>query len=108
MFSFLSLLFFVAELITYTYNLFVMDASVFVRPLNAMEYTALGEKTFTVLPRTDEFISAKHDGGRKYFQVIAVHHSTEKNGGVELYAVQAEPSWETRKSRAIGFGPSAK
>ena len=104
----INLLIFASELIPYTYNLTIMDASVFIRSLNAVEYAALGKKTFTVLPRTDEFISAKHDGSKRYFQVIAVHHSTEKEGGVELYAVQTEPPWETRKGRAIGFGPSAK
>lgn len=82
-----------------------MDASVFVRQPNTKEYSQLGAKKFSSLPRVDEFISASHEGGQKYFQVIAVHHSTEKDGVIEIYAVQTEPTWEVKKGRAIGFGP---
>ena len=82
-----------------------MDASVFVRQPNASEYAELGEKKFSVLPRVDEFISMKQKSAPQYFQVIAVHHSLEKEGGIEIYCVQAEPSWEVKKARAIGFGP---
>lgn len=84
-----------------------MDAHLFIRQPNATDYSDLGSKTFSVLPRKDEFISAKHNGGMKYFEVIAVHHSTEQKGAVEIYAVRAEPSWEVKKSRTIGFGPGA-
>jgi hypothetical protein len=80
-----------------------MDASVFVRLPNSTEYSGLGVKKFSVLPRVDEFISVEFQGGNKYFQVFAVHHSIEK-GTIEIYAVQAEPNWEVRKNRAIGFG----
>jgi hypothetical protein len=82
-----------------------MDASVFIRQPNASEYTSLGEKKFSVLPRVDEFVSAKHERTVQYFQVIAVHHSLEKEGGIEIYCVQTEPSWEVKKPRAIGFEP---
>ena len=84
-----------------------MDASLFIRQPNANSYSDLGSKTFSVLPRKDEFISAKHDGGVKYFEVIAIHHNTEKQGAVTIYAIETEPSWEVRKSRTIGFGPGA-
>ena len=80
-----------------------MNASVFVRLPNSTEYSDLGMKEFSVLPRVDEFISAEFQGGNKYFQVFAVHHSIEKEA-IEIYAIQAEPNWEVRKNRAIGFG----
>jgi hypothetical protein len=81
-----------------------MDVSVYVRPPNSSDYSQLETKEFAVLPRADEFISAKHDGSKKFFQVIAVHHSAEKKGLVEIYAVEAEPIWQAKKSRSIGFG----
>lgn len=80
-----------------------MDASVFVRQPNASEYTDLGEKAFPVLPRVDEFISVKHEGTQRFFQVIGVHHSLDE-GTIEIYGVQTEPSWEVKRPRAIGFG----
>lgn len=81
-----------------------MEAIVFVRQLNSGEYNKLGPKKFTVLPREDEFISAKLEGGNKFFQVIAVHHLTHPEGTIEIYAVEAGPSWELKKNRTIGFG----
>ena len=57
-----------------------------------------------MLPRLDEFISAEVDGEKKYYQVVALHHATDKKGGVELYAVQTDPPWEAKKTRTIGFG----
>ncbi|MEX2231602.1 MAG: hypothetical protein WD824_05555 [Cyclobacteriaceae bacterium] len=80
-----------------------MDASVFVRLPNSTEYSNLGLKEFSVLPRVDEFISAEVQGGNKFFQVFAVHHSIEKES-IEIYAIQTEPNWEVRKKKAIGFG----
>lgn len=80
-----------------------MDASVFVRVPNSTEYSPLGVKEFAVLPRVDEFLSAEFQGGNKYFQVFTVHHSIEKET-IEIYAIQAEPNWEVRKNRTIGFG----
>jgi len=82
-----------------------MDASVFVRMANLTEYNKLGSKKFSVLPREDEFISAQSEGEKKYFQVVAVHHATDQEEGIEIYAVQTEPPWLLKKSRAIGFGP---
>jgi hypothetical protein len=79
-----------------------MDAAVFIRQMNATQYRELGIRHFSALPRVDEFISADVEGGKKYFQVVAVHHAADDN--IELYAVQTEPSWEIRKGRAIGFG----
>lgn len=79
-----------------------MDASVFVRQPNAYEYSNIGVKDFTVLPRHDEYISADHGGKQKYFQVVAVHHK-DKPQSVEIYAVEAEPPWMVRKGRSIGF-----
>ena len=84
-----------------------MDVSVFVREPNSTEYTKAGGRKFSVLPRVDEYMSIDWEGGRKYFQVIAIHHATEDQS-IELYAVRSEPPWEIRKSRAIGFGPSGK
>ena len=81
-----------------------MDASVFVRKPNSTDYSKLGTKNFSALPRVDEFISAEAEGSEKYFQVIAVHHATNKEGVIEIYAVQTEPTWEVRKARTIGFG----
>lgn len=80
-----------------------MDASVFVRQPNAFEYTKLGTRKFSVLPRHDEFFSADFEGAKKYFQVLAVYHP-EKEEEVEIYAVQAEPPWMAKKGRSIGFG----
>jgi hypothetical protein len=79
-----------------------MEASVFVRQPNSYEYSKLGKRKFTVLPRHDEFFSADFEGGKKYFQVLAVCHG-ENEGAVELYAVQAEPPWLVKKARSIGF-----
>ena len=80
-----------------------MDASIFVRQPNAKEYSSLGTKKFTALLRIDEFLSAEGEGGKRHFQIVAIHHATE-NGSIEVYAVQCEPTWEIKKSRAIGFG----
>jgi hypothetical protein len=85
-----------------------MDATVFVRVPNSTEYNKLGAKTFSVLPRVDEYVSAEWQREKRFFQVVAIHHATDKEGLIELYAVQSEPPWEIRKSRAIGFGPSGK
>lgn len=81
-----------------------MDATVFVRQPNAREYTDLGSKNFSVLPRVDEYLSVTEEGSLKYYQVIGVHHSL-KEGAIEIYCVQTEPSWEVKEPRAIGFGP---
>ncbi len=80
-----------------------MDASVFVRQPNAHEYSKIGTRKFSVLPRQEEFISADFQGSKTYFQVIAVHH-TENEGAIELYAVQTDPPWMVKKARSIGFG----
>lgn len=80
-----------------------MDASVFVRKPNVAEYTELGLKKYSVLPRRDEYIDADFEGSNKFFQVVAVHH-TDKERGVAIYAVQADPPWMAKKGRAIGFG----
>ena len=79
-----------------------MDASLFVRKPNTPGYTSLGKKTFAVLPRVDEFISADWEGV-KYFQVVALHHVLA-DGGIDIYAVEGEPPWLVKKARAIGFG----
>jgi hypothetical protein len=81
-----------------------MEASIFVRLPNSTEYTKLGTKKFAVLPRVDEFLSAEYGGSNKFFQVFAVHHAVEKEGVIEIYAIQTEPNWEVKKGRAIGFG----
>jgi len=81
-----------------------MDAFVFVRQPNSTEYSELGPVKFSVLPRVDEFFSVKSDGAKKYFQVFAIHHAAEEDGVIELYALEAEPSWEVKKPRSIGFG----
>jgi hypothetical protein len=81
-----------------------MEASVFVRLPNVSEYTKLGVKEFSVLPRVDEFISGEFQGSNKFFQVFAIHHAMEKKGAVEIYAIQTEPTWEVKRGRAIGFG----
>jgi len=83
-----------------------MDAIVFVRQPNSTDYSDLGTKEFSVLPRVDEFISTKHEKEERFFQVVAVHHALEKKGFIEIYAVQTEPSWKLKEKRAIGFGPS--
>lgn len=80
-----------------------MEVSVFVRQPNSTEYSKLGKKEFAVIPRSDEYFSAEWEGGKKYFQVLAIHHNIEGKG-IELYALQSDPPWEVRKSRAIGFG----
>jgi len=85
-----------------------MDVTLFVRVPNATEYDKLGAKDFSVLPRVDEYISAEWKNEKKFFQVVAIHHATEKQEEINLYAVRTEPPWEIRKSRAIGFGPSGK
>ena len=81
-----------------------MDASLFVRLPNVTEYSKMGVRVFSALPRVDEFISAEVEGKKKYFQVIAVHHESDNEGAIEIYAVQTEPMWEAKKGRAIGFG----
>ena len=81
-----------------------MDASVFIRQPNASEYTDLGQKKFSILPRMDEFISADHQGTRQFFQVVGVHHSLDGEAVTQIYCVQTEPSWEVKRPRAIGFG----
>jgi len=73
-----------------------------VRKPNTTEYSDLGSKKFSVLPRMDEFISVDSEG-KNYFQVIGVHHSAG-DAGVEIYAVQTDPPWVAKKGRAIGFG----
>ncbi len=78
-----------------------MEASVFVRRPNATEYSKLGSKKFAALPRVDEFISDEWEGGKKYFQVVAIHHT---EGAIEVYAVEAAPPWQIKQSRSIGFG----
>ena len=78
-----------------------MEVSIFVRQPNATEYSKLGKKEFDVIPRTDEYISAEWEGEKRYFQVIAIHHSEDT---IELYALQSDPPWNVKKSRAIGFG----
>lgn len=80
-----------------------MEVSVFVRHPNSLEYNKLGKKEFTVIPRSDEYISAEWEGERKYFQVLSIHHNVEGKA-IELYALLSDPPWEVRKSRAIGFG----
>lgn len=81
-----------------------MDASVFVRQPNSHDYDKLGNKEFYALPRLDEFFSAEVDGKKNYYQVVALHHVTDKKGAVEIYGVQTDPPWEVKKSRTIGFG----
>lgn len=81
-----------------------MDATVFVRQPNAKEYTKLGKKKFSVIPRQDEYLSAEWEGDRRYFQVFAVHHSIDEDGLVEIFAVSGEPVWQAKKGRTIGFG----
>ena len=81
-----------------------MDATVYVRPPNSYEYSKLGVVKFSLLPRVDEYFSAEHDGANKVFQVVAVHHHTDKVGVIDIYAVNAEPPWTVKKSRMIGFG----
>ena len=85
-----------------------MDATVFVRIPNSTDYEKLGPKPFAALPRADEYISAEWQGEKKFFQVAAIHHATDKQGVIEVYAVQTDPPWQIRRSRAIGFGPSGK
>ena len=80
-----------------------MEVQVFVRPLNAIEYEKLGIRKFSLLPRMEEFISTEVAGQRKYYQVVAVHHKADPGAGTEIYAVEAEPAWELKKSRGIGF-----
>jgi hypothetical protein len=80
-----------------------MKAQIFLKQHNADKYDELGPKEFSVLPRENEFISAGFDGQKKYFQVIALHHSTDPEG-IEIYAVQTDPTWELKKKRGIGFG----
>lgn len=84
-----------------------MEISLFVRQPNATEYSKLGKIRVEALPRVDEYISADWEGGKKFFQVMAIHHPTME-GLVELYAVQGEPPWEAKRARAIGFGPSSR
>jgi hypothetical protein len=81
-----------------------MDALVFVREPNSTDYDKLGSKEFSSLPRLDEFISAEVDGKKKYFQIVAIHHVTEKKGAVEIYAVHTDPPWQAKRTRTIGFG----
>lgn len=81
----------------------MMDVSVFVRKPNTVEYSEVGKKKFSLLPRTDEFISLESEP-KKYFQVIAVHHMSGGDGAIQLFAVEAEPPWVVKKGRAIGFG----
>lgn len=81
-----------------------MDASVFVRMPNTTEYSNLGSRRFAVIPRQDEYLSAEWEGSRKFFQVLAVHHSVDTESLVEIFAVQSDPPWQVRKGRAIGFG----
>lgn len=80
-----------------------MDATVFVRQPNSNDYHTIGSKEFSSLPGLDEFISAEVEGKSKYYQVVAVHHVTDKRGAVEIYAVQTDPPWTARKTRTIGF-----
>ena len=80
-----------------------MEAQVFVRPLNGIEYEKLGIQKFSVLPGMEEFISAEAGGKRKYYQVVAVHHIAGPAAATEIYAVETEPVWEVRKPRGIGF-----
>lgn len=81
-----------------------MEAQVFLKQQNADKYDNLGGKEFSVLPRENEFISAELGGAKKYFQVIAVHHTTQSEMTIEIYAVETDPSWEIKKKRGIGFG----
>lgn len=80
-----------------------MDASIFIRQPNTTEYTNLGVKAFSILPRAEEFISI--DSGKKFYQVIGIHHQVDQKGEIEIYAVETEPPWHHKKGRAIGFGP---
>ncbi|MEX1240106.1 MAG: hypothetical protein WEB30_10325 [Cyclobacteriaceae bacterium] len=80
-----------------------MDASVLVRKPNTTEYSDLGKKKFSVLPRVDEFISLESEG-KKYFQVITVHHVSGADGAIQIYAVEAAPPWVAKQGRTIGFG----
>lgn len=80
-----------------------MNASIFIRQPNTTEYTSLGLKVFSVLPRVDEFISI--DSEKKFYQIIGIHHQVDQKGEIEIYAVETEPPWRHKKSRAIGFGP---
>lgn len=80
-----------------------MEVSVFVRQPNSIEYSKLGKKEFAVIPRSDEYFSAELDGSKKYFQVLSIHHKVDDEA-IELYALQSDPPWEVKKSRAIGFG----
>jgi len=80
-----------------------MQVTIFVRLPNTAEYSKLGKKEFTVIPRADEYFSAEWEGSKKYFQVMAIHHSDDGET-IELYAIQSDPPWEVKKSRAIGFG----
>ena len=81
-----------------------MEATVFVRQLNSIEYSKLGTFKFSALPRINEFVSAEHEGAQKNFQVLAVNHVVDKSVGTEIYAVQTEPTWVVKKGRSIGFG----
>ena len=81
----------------------LMDVTVFVRQPNAPDYSKLGEKEFATLPRADEYISAEWEGGKKFFQVIAIHHRDDGQT-IEVYAIQSDPPWELKKGRTIGFG----
>lgn len=83
-----------------------MDALLYVRLPNVVEYAKLGVRKFAALPRVDEFVTAEWEGTTRHFQVLAVHHNTEKEAAIEIYGIQTEPPWEVRKGRAIGFGPS--
>ncbi|MGC1242326.1 MAG: hypothetical protein WA874_12085 [Chryseosolibacter sp.] len=79
-----------------------MDASIFVRQPNTTEYKNLGVKAFSVLPRTEEFFSM--DSGKKFYQVVGIHHRVDQDSVIEIYAVETAPPWLAKKGRAIGFG----
>jgi hypothetical protein len=49
-----------------------------------------------------ETLNITTDKQRKYYQVIGVNHDVE-SGGVEIYCVHTEPSWEVKESGNIGF-----
>jgi hypothetical protein len=80
-----------------------MEAQLFVKQLNATSFDEAGVKKFSLLPRLEEFISLSAGKKKEYFQVIAVHHSTEPDAMIEIYAVQTEPTWEFKKPGSIGF-----
>jgi hypothetical protein len=80
-----------------------MEAILFIKQYNSKSYDNLGLKKFSFLPRTDEFISIQHDGV-KFFQITAILHTTiQQEPAIEIYAVQTEPTWESRQSGNIGF-----